>query len=68
MSAPYSDFIKQREIHFRDHNPEANDAREASRLLLGVKGIEEVRALTPDIIQVRYDLRQVSLQMIESAL
>jgi len=68
MDSPSSDFIKQREIHFRDHNPQANQAREASQLLMGVKGIEQLRVLTPDCLQVRYDLRQISMQMIESAL
>ncbi len=63
-----NDFIKQHEIHFRNVNPNANDARETLRLLLGVQGIVNIQALTPDCVQVRYDLRQITLQVIESAL
>lgn len=62
------DFIKQHEIHFRNVDPAANDARETLRLLMGVSGIADIRALTPQCIQVRYDLRQISLQVIETAL
>lgn len=62
------DFIKQHEIHFRNVDPAANDAREALRLLIDVRVIDDIRALMPNCIQVRYDLRQISLQVIESAL
>lgn len=62
------DFIKQHEIHFRNVDPAANDAREALRLLMEVQGIADIRALMPDCIQVRYDIRHVTLQVIETAL
>ena len=62
------DFIKQHEIHFQNVDPAANDAREALRLLMDAQGISDIRALMPNCIQVRYDLRQISLQIIESAL
>ena len=62
------DFIKQHEIHFRNVDPAANDARETLRLLMDVQGIADICAMTPDCIRVRYDIRQVTLQVIESAL
>lgn len=68
MNPANFDFIKQHEIHFRNVDPAANDAREALRLLMDAQGIVNIRALMPDCIQVRYDLRQISLQVIESAL
>ena len=68
MEPAYIDFIKQHEIHFRNVDPAANDARDTLGLLMDVQGIVEVRALMPDCIQVRYDIRQLTLQTIESAL
>jgi hypothetical protein len=48
MEPIFSDFIKQREIHFRSLNPNANDARDAMLLLMEINGIEDIRALTQD--------------------
>jgi len=48
--------------------PAGNDARKALRLLLDARGIENVRALNDDSIQVCYDIRQVTLQVLETAL
>jgi hypothetical protein len=62
------DFIKQREIHFRSLDPATNDARETMALLMDIPGIDDIRALTANCLQVRYDLRHISLQVIESAL
>ena len=62
------DFIKQHEIHFQNVDPAANDAREALRLMMDVQGVVNIRALTPDCIQMRYDIRQITLQTVESAL
>ena len=62
------DFIKQHEIHFRNVDPTANDARETLLLLMDIQGIADIRALTLDCVQVRYDIRQITLQVIESAL
>ena len=68
MASSTTDFIKTREIHFRNVDPAANDAREALHLLLGAHGIGELRALTGDCIQVSYDIRHVTLQTLEAAL
>ncbi|MEE8379547.1 MAG: hypothetical protein V3R49_04165 [Gammaproteobacteria bacterium] len=68
MEPTFSDFIKQREIHFRSLNPNANDARDAMLLLMEINGIEDIRALTQDCLQVRYDLRTITLEVIETGL
>ena len=68
MALLSNDLIKTREIHFRNVNPAANDARDALSLLLGAHGIDHIHALTEDCIQVRYDIRQVTLQALENAL
>ncbi|HEC20109.1 MAG TPA: hypothetical protein ENI97_12285 [Gammaproteobacteria bacterium] len=68
MDTPNSDFIKTREIHFRNVDPASNDAREAMRLLMGVDGIKKIRALSESCIQVSYDLRTLTLQTLETAL
>jgi hypothetical protein len=68
MEPIFSDFIKQREIHFRSLNPNANDARDAMLLLMEINGIEDIRALTQDCVQVRYDLRTITLEVIETGL
>ena len=68
MALLSNDLIKTREIHFRNVNPAANDARDALGLLLGAHGIDHICALTEDCIQVRYDIRQVTLQALENAL
>ncbi len=68
MEPTFSDFIKQREIHFRSLDPNANDARDAMLLLMEIQGIDDIRALTHDCIQVRYDLRTITLEIIEAGL
>ncbi len=68
MEHTFSDFVKQREIHFRSLNPNANDARDAMLLLMEINGIEDIRALTQDCVQVRYDLRTITLEVIETGL
>ena len=68
MEPTFSDFIKQREIHFRSLNPDANDARDAMMLLMEIHGIDGMKALTQDCVQVRYDLRVITLEIIEAGL
>jgi hypothetical protein len=68
MDSYIADYIKTREIHFRNMDPAANDARDALRLLLDAHGIRNVYALTRDCIQISYDLRHVTLQTLENAL
>lgn len=63
-----TDTTKIREIHFRSLNPNSNDALDAMRLLMEIDGIDDIRAVTTDCIQVRYDLQKISLEIIESGL
>ena len=59
---------KQRDIHFCAIDPAAEPARDAARLLINVPGVDSVRTLARDCLQVRYDLRQISQQIIEESL
>ncbi len=70
MESLSTDFIKTREIHFLNTDPanSDHDAREALRLLLDTPGIEDVRTLNDNCIQVSYDIRQITLQVLEAAL
>jgi len=68
MDSLTTDFIKTREIHFCNVKPVSNDAREALRLLLDSPGIEKIRTLNDNCIQISYDIRQVTLQVLEAAL
>jgi hypothetical protein len=68
MDSQNADYIKTREIHFRNLNPAANNARDALQLLLDAHGIRDICALTKDCIQVSYDIRHVTLQTLENAL
>ena len=68
MATLSNDLIKTREIHFCNVGPAANGAHDALRLLVGAHGISDIRALNDDCIEVSYDLRQVTLQALESAL
>lgn len=60
--------LKRREIRFCNLDPQANDATEATQLLLEVKGVEDIIATTHDCMYIHYDLQHISLQIIESAL
>ncbi len=60
--------IKLREIHFCSLDPNARPARDAAQLLLDAPGVEEVKALTRDSLQIRYNLEQISQQIIEDSL
>jgi hypothetical protein len=68
MDSTPTDIIKQREICFRGHDPGADEASEATRLLQGIDGIEETLIANLHCIQLRYDLRRITLQIIEDAL
>lgn len=60
--------IKRREIRFSTFDPAAEPARDAALLLANVPGIENVQTLTRDTLQVCYDLRHISQQIIEESL
>ena len=69
------DVIKCREIRFTRFgvnrtNDLANidQASKAMGLLADIDGIKEMAVTTSNVLQIRYDVRQLTLQMIESAL
>jgi hypothetical protein len=68
MDTDITGLLKRREIRFRNLDPRANDAKEAVKLLLEVRGIEHIMAITHDCLHIHYDLRHITLHMIESAL
>ena len=61
-----NDIIKNREIRFKLSTPD--QANKAEQLLSGVAGIEHIEAAAPDCLQIRYNVEELTLQMIESAL
>lgn len=68
MDTDPAGLLKRRDIRFRNLDPDANDATEAMQLLLEVKGIEHIMVASHDCMHIHYDLRHISLNMIESAL
>lgn len=60
--------IKQRDILFHPLHPDPRPARSAAILLHDVDGVEYVEALTETRLLVRYELRQITLAIIEEAL
>ena len=64
--AIYKDVVKNRKIRFS--RASANQAEKAMKLLSGVGGIEKMTVITPDALHIRYDVQQLTLQMLESAL
>jgi hypothetical protein len=60
------DTIKNREIRFKLSTPD--QAKKAEQLLSDVPGIEHIEAVAPYRMQIRYNVEELTLQMIESAL
>jgi hypothetical protein len=61
-----NDTIKNREIRFKLSTPD--QAKKAEQLLSDVPGIEYIEAVTPCCMNIRYNVEELTLQMIESAL
>ncbi|MDT8452481.1 MAG: hypothetical protein RQ936_07035 [Gammaproteobacteria bacterium] len=62
------DIIKNREIRFTHSLAEADQAEKAVRLLADIVGIELANKTRPNVLHVRYDVRDITLQMLEAAL
>jgi hypothetical protein len=60
--------IKHRDIAFRDLHPDPHQARSAALFLGGVGGVIRAAPTSPLLVQVSYDLLQVTLEEIEEAL
>ncbi len=63
-----SELIKQRDIRFCPLHPDPDQAQSAVALLDGVTGIQQVVKGSPHSLTVCYDLRLITLQVIEDAL
>lgn len=62
------DIIKCRNIRFSYDLPDVDHAEKARLLLIDVPGIETMVIVNPNCLRVRYDIRKLTLQMLESAL
>ncbi len=60
------DLIKQRVIHLQSNDPQVT--RRASELLSAVPGVSRARVTGKGRIRIHYDVRELTLQMIEQAL
>lgn len=63
-----NEITKDREIRFTHSITEADQAQNAVRLLVDIKGIELAVPARPNVLRIRYDIREITLQMLESAL
>ena len=63
-----SDITKDREIRFTCSLTDADQAEKAVQLLTDVAGIELATPKHPNVLRVRYDIRKITLQTLESAL
>ena len=70
MDRPVPEFIKHREIGFRDLHPDPRQAHNAALLLADVKGILRTSIPHPErnSIVVVYDLNHICLRIIEELL
>ncbi len=68
MESGENDFIKHREIAFRDLHPERNQAEVAALFLADVDGVIRATPVSPLLLRVSYDLLQVTLEQVETAL
>lgn len=62
------DTIKCRDIRFSHAKPDADHAEKARQLLVDVSGIESMTIISTHCLRLRYDIRKLTLQMLESAL
>ncbi len=62
------DFIRRREIHFVEFHPDPDQAGSAARFLQGVDGVIATGHPSPRLLLVEYDLLEITLEQIESAL
>lgn len=68
MDKGAQDTVKHREISFNPLHPDPGQAQSAMLLLSDVAGVINLRLLDDTRLQVSYDIRQISLQIIEGAL
>ncbi|MCG7905445.1 MAG: hypothetical protein JAY67_01735 [Candidatus Thiodiazotropha taylori] len=62
------DLVKHRDIHFVELHPDPNQAGTAASLLADVVGIIKTNPVSPTLLQIQYELLEVSLEQIETGL
>jgi len=68
MEQTETDTTRFREIHFTTMHPEPAQAQSAMLLLSDVKGITHLELLSEQKLSIGYDLKHISLRIIEQAL
>lgn len=68
MDIVESEFIKQRQLVFTELHPDPNQAHTAAELLLGIEGIISAEAESRLLLNVRYNVMQITLEQIEAGL
>ena len=68
MHSDESDIIKQRQIEFNELHPDPDQAGTAVQLLSDIEGVRAVTAENEILLNVRYDVLQITLEQIEDAL
>ena len=68
MDIVESELIKQRQVFFTELHPIPDQARAAVELLLGIEGIISAEADSRLLLNVRYNVMQITLEQIEAGL
>lgn len=68
MDSDETELTKHREIVFADLHPDPNQARTAALMLADVEGIIKVYPTSRTVLELSYNVLQVSLEQIEEAL
>ncbi len=68
MDSDNHNLLKSREIRFFQFHPDARQAHSAALFLNDIQGIDEARPQSDTVLHVRYDLSQITLAAIDSAL
>jgi hypothetical protein len=68
MGTPIHDLVKHRDIHFAEFHPDPNQAGTAAALLADVSGIIKADPVSSILLQLDYELMEVTLEQIETGL
>jgi len=68
MGTFQENFIKHREIVFRELHPDPNQAHTAALFLADVEGVIQTEPASPLLLRLSYDLLQITLEQIEESL
>ena len=68
MDISEPNLLKHREILFAELHPDPNQAQAAAVLLTDVTGIHSLQPMTPTFLKISYDIKHISLEIIETAL